>query len=279
MTISFLGLGRMGRILAGNLLDDGHELLVWNRTASATDELAARGAVVAQSAAEAVEGATVVMTALFGPEAVQDVVLATTAWQPGSLWIDVTTVSPEDTRRYAAWAASQRVRYVHAPVIGTLGPARRRQLGAPIGGAAADVEVARAIVSSWADPGRVHVHATPAQAATEKLLANLGLAVAMQAMAEALRLGAAEGMSTDAVLSALDGTVLAPMAAMKGAVVASGEYQDTQFSADLLAKDVQLMMQTVRDPLPATAAALGSLLAAQRAGRGDEDFAVIARRA
>jgi len=278
MTISFLGLGRMGSILAAHLLDDGHDLVVWNRTPAAADDLGARGATVASSAADAIARSPIVVTALFGPDAVHEVILGGDAtWQPGALWIDVSTVAPEDTRAFAGWASSKRIRYVHAPVIGTLGPARQRALGVPIGGAVADVEAAKEIVATWADSERLHVHATPAQAATEKLVANLALAIAMQGVTEALRLGAAEGLGVDAVLSALDRTMLGPMAAMKGAVVRSGDYTDTQFSADLLAKDVQLMMQTVHDPLPAAAAALGSLLAAQRAGHGDDDFSVIAQ--
>ena len=74
MKIGFLGLGRMGRELAAHLLQDGHELTVWNRSPGAAQKLIAQGAKGAASAADAVDGAEVVITVLFGPDSVREVV-------------------------------------------------------------------------------------------------------------------------------------------------------------------------------------------------------------
>lgn len=274
MLISFLGLGRMGRILAGHLVEDGHELVVWNRTAAATK--APEGTEVAASAQAALEAAPVVVTALFGPDAVREAILGAGAhWQRDAIWIDITTVAPDDTREFDEWARGVGVRYVHAPVIGTLGPAHKRALGVPFGGDSSAMEVTQEVVESWADPKRLFALESAAQAATAKLIANLALAVTVQGVIEAMRLGRAEGLDAEHVLTSLDNTALAGMVGMKGAVVRENSYADTQFSADLLAKDVGLMLQTSAEPLPAAAAALESLKSAQDGGHGDDDFSVV----
>lgn len=280
MTIAFLGLGRMGRILARHVLDDGHELRVWNRTAGAADELEQAGAGVASSAAEAVEGAEVVITALFGPDAVRAVVAeGNLPFAQDAVWLDITTIAPADAAEMTAWAAESGVRYVHAPVIGSLAPARNRALGVVVGGEEQAVERILPLVRLWADPDRLQRYDEPAKAATGKLVANLALAVGMQGLVEAVTLGTAGGLTAEETLGTLKGTALGMIAGMKGANVLSGAFDDTQFSADLLAKDARLMVGTSPRPLVALTAALAALQRAQDAGLGDHDFSVIATEA
>jgi 3-hydroxyisobutyrate dehydrogenase len=275
--IAFIGLGRMGRELVLHLLADGHDVTVWNRTASATQAGAQRGARVAHTAEEAVADAEVVLTTLFGPDAVREVVTDVDLPIPhGALWIDVTSVSPEDAESFAGWASERNIRFVHSPVVGSLAPARAGALGVILGGDAEAVEAAKPIVSLWAAPDRLTVYESPAKAATAKLVANLALGVAMQAFVESLRLGHAGGLSTEEVLGALDGTALAGILAAKGDVVLDERFADTQFSANLLHKDAGLMLRTSRTPLPAVTAVFASLEEAIRAGRGEDDFSVIA---
>jgi 3-hydroxyisobutyrate dehydrogenase len=276
MKIAFLGLGRMGRELAAHLIDGRNDLVVWNRTASAADPLVERGARRADSAAAAVAAADLVITALFGADAVRDVVTSADLIDPGKTWVDVTTVSPADADEFAAWASARGVHYAHSPVVGSLAPARRGELGVLLGGDPAAVEVAKPVVASWADESRMRYYDTAAKAATDKLVNNLGLAVAMQGFVEALRLGHSGGLSTEQVVAAMDRSMLSPIKDLKGANVRSGDFSDTQFSADLLVKDAQLMMHTSRLPLPAVTAACEGLESAVRAGRGEEDFAVMA---
>ncbi|RDV46823.1 NAD(P)-dependent oxidoreductase [Leifsonia sp. ku-ls] len=278
MDIAFLGLGRMGRELVPHLIDAGHRVTAWNRSPGPTEAIGRRGARIAGSAAEAVEGAEVVVSVLFGPDAVREAVLeAALPVARGALWIDVTTVAPSDAVDFSAWAASAGVRYVHSPVVGSLAPARAGGLAVLIGGEHDAVREARAVVGLWADPDKIRTFDAPQKAATAKLVANLALAISMEALSETLRLGGAGGLSTDEVLSLLPLTTIAPVAAMKGPVVASGDYGDTQFSAALLAKDLRLMLATADAPLPAAALVAAELQRAVDAGHGEEDFSVIAR--
>ncbi len=276
MDIAFLGTGRMGTELALHLLAQ-HRVTAWNRTPERTQRVAAAGAEVASSVAEAVAGKPVVVTSLFGPDSVRETILRPDALAAGQLWVDSTTVSPADAEEFAAWAAARGVRYVHTPVVGTLGPARDGSLGVYVGGADAAARTeAEELVRPWADPSRLQQLDTAAQAATAKLLANLALAVSMQGLVEALRLGHAQGLSTARVLDLLDKTGLAFPAGMKRQHLLSRGFSDAHFTADALAKDIRLMLRSTPDPLPATTAALESFTAAQRAGRGDFDISVIA---
>jgi 3-hydroxyisobutyrate dehydrogenase len=277
MKIAFLGTGRMGRELARHLLDDGHELTVWNRTASAAESLVKNGAHPAENPQAAVGGADAVLTVLFGPDAVREVVIdPPLPIKRGAVWIDITTVSPADATSFTAWAAERGVHYAHSPVIGSLAPARARALGVLLGGDDEAVAGATPIVSTWAAPDRLRVYESAAKAATGKLVANLAVAVAMQGFVEALRLGHSGGMTTDEVITALDRTPLSMIKDLKAANVRDGRFDDTQFSADLLSKDTRLITQTSEYPLPALTAAYEALESARNAGRGDDDFAVIA---
>jgi 3-hydroxyisobutyrate dehydrogenase len=267
----------MGRELVLHLLADGQDVTVWNRTASATQAGAQRGARVAHTAEEAVGDAEVVVTTLFGPDTVREVVTEVDLPIPhGALWIDVTSVSPADAESFADWAAVRHIRFVHSPVVGSIAPARAGALGVILGGDREAVAAATPIVSLWAAPDRLRVYDSVAKAATAKLVANLTLGVAMQAFVEALRLGHSGGLSTEEVLGALDGTALATIRAVKGDVVLDERFADTQFSASLLHKDARLMLRTSRTPLPAVTAVFASLEEAIRAGRGEDDFSVIA---
>lgn len=279
MRIAFLGLGRMGRELVLHIIDAGHDVTVWNRSPERARALEPKGVRVADSAADAVAGAELVVTTLFGPDTVRDVVLrGELPFAEGATWVDITTVAPSDATEVAAWAAERGVAYAHSPVIGSLAPARARQLGALLGGTKAATDVALPVVSLWADPDRLHVLDDAARAATGKLVANLALAVSLQGLAEALRLGRGGGLTTDEVLAQVqDKTMLQAIAGMKGDLVRGGDFSDAQFSVNALAKDLGLMLQTTAEPLPAVEAAAASLRAEIESGHGEDDVAAIAR--
>ncbi|MEG9247227.1 NAD(P)-dependent oxidoreductase [Arthrobacter sp. Soc17.1.1.1] len=277
MKIALLGVGRMGYELGVHLLAAGHEVTAWNRTAAAVDRLRDAGATPAGSPEDAVRDADVVMTVLFGPDTVRAVVLSGLEIPAEAVWLDVTTVSPEDAREFADYATAAGVRYVHGPMVGSLAPARAGRLGVLLGGAPEDVDVVEPLAALWADAERLRRVATPSDAATGKLLANLALGVTLQGLVEALRLGRANGLDAAGTLDLLEGTGLGVIAGMKGPVITGGTFGDTQFSADLLAKDARLMLRSTPDPLPAVTAVLQSLTDAQRAGSGDDDIAVIAK--
>ena len=129
--IAFLGTGRMGSPMAANLARGGFGVRVWNRTISRAEALTADGAVVASSPAEAVQGATIVISMLAdGPATEQaatgpDGLLAA---GPGIIWVQMATVGAEWTARLASIANARGIVFVDAPVSGSEGPAQAGQL-------------------------------------------------------------------------------------------------------------------------------------------------------
>ena len=274
MRIAFLGLGHMGRHLARHLLDAGHELTVWNRTASATAPFREAGANVAATPGDAVRDQEVVVTMLFGPQQVREVIMTKDLpLRGGTLWIDATTISPADATEFTEWAHGIGLRFGQAPVTGSTPLAEAGQLGVLLGGDALDQMAA--IVAAWANPERVLRFPTAAGAAAAKLVANIGVAVGFQGLIEAIRVGTATGLDLDQVLRVLAGGPLAGLVALKGDNLRNKDFT-VQFSADLLAKDIAMMRQACGAPTPGLAAVLAELVAAQDRGDGELDFSVIA---
>src|SRR3954471_136460 len=144
MRIAFLGLGRMGSAMARHLLDAGHQLTVWNRTSGRAGDLVAAGAKEADSVVEAVGDAEAVALMLFGPDSVREVLQQIgDAAGSGPLVIDSTTSGRDAAQEFGALASSKGLRYVDAPVVGTIPPAREGTLGVLAGGSDEDFGAAR----------------------------------------------------------------------------------------------------------------------------------------
>src|SRR5699024_3269699 len=244
MRIAFLGTGRMGTELALHLLSD-HQLTVWNRTREKTSRLAEAGASVADSPAEAVTGAEVVISSLFGPPAVRETITGPELIPDGVPWLDATTVSPADAEEFAAAVPG----YVGVPVVGSLGPARQGRLGVYVGTPDARLrELATELVAPWADPQRLRGVGSGREAATGKLLANLALAISAQGMREALALGDAVGASGEEVLDMLGSTGLDFIARMKCPFVRGDRTTDGgDFTATAIAKHARLRIDTLQE--------------------------------
>ncbi|MDN6136587.1 NAD(P)-dependent oxidoreductase [Corynebacterium sp.] len=272
MKIAFLGTGRMGSELALHVMKS-HEVTVWNRTPERAQPLVDEGAQLADSPAAAVDGAEVIITSLFGPDDIREVVISQDLIPQGVTWIDTTTVSPEAAREFADAVDS----YVHAPVVGSLIPARNGELGVYVGTPDdARREVALEIARPWAGENKLIGVDSAAKAATGKLLANLALSVTAQGVLEALALGEAEGLGEEETLKMLDITGLAFMKNMKAPfILGERETAPGDFTVDALCKDSKLMVDSAKQELPAVQAAIKNFERQQELGHGDEDFSSI----
>jgi 3-hydroxyisobutyrate dehydrogenase len=274
MRIALLGTGRMATHLGRHLLAGGHELTVWNRTPDKTAALVVSGAKAVDTPAEAVAGADAVVTVLFGPPSVRETVLAPDLLAAGVLWLDVTTVGPDDADSFAAVAAEKGVRYVAAPVLGSMTPAAAGMLGVLLGGAPHDVAAARELALLWGDEDKIRELDSPRSAAAGKLVANLALGVATQGVAEALTYASDTGLDRDVALSLLSGSVLGAVVAAKKRQLSERDYEQAEFSASALLKDMDLVLSATLG-LHAVQATRDALEAAVEDERGDEDFSVI----
>ena len=127
--VAFLGLGRMGAAMAAHLTAD-HDVTVWNRTPKQF-----AGARVAGSIQEAVGSAEVIVLMLFGPDSVREVLAEVVEHaSPNTLIIDATTIGPQAAQEFARTAAAAGLRYLDAPVAGSVTPATDGTLGVLVGG-------------------------------------------------------------------------------------------------------------------------------------------------
>jgi 3-hydroxyisobutyrate dehydrogenase len=127
-SVCVLGTGLMGAGMARNLARAGHAVTVWNRDAEKARPLAADGITVAEKAAEAVRGASVVLTMLFDAESVIAVMNdALDSVAEGAVWVQTSTVGVDGTAALAELAREHGVEFVDAPVLGTRQPCRRRK--------------------------------------------------------------------------------------------------------------------------------------------------------
>src|SRR5262249_7973606 len=199
-TIAFLGLGRMGTLMAGRVLAAGHDLIVWNRTAGRAEPLVGKGARAAPPPAEAARDAEIVITMLADPAALEAVVAGpggiAGAIRPTACLVEMSTVGPK-----AALAAKDRLPagagFVDAPVMGSVGPASSGELTVLAGGGVGRVEAVLAIFGKV-----VRCGAAGSGAARKIVLISAALA-GVTLVGELLALAGALGVPRDTALEAL----------------------------------------------------------------------------
>jgi 3-hydroxyisobutyrate dehydrogenase len=272
---ALLGLGRMGVPLGAPVARAGHDLTVWNRTPGRADPLVELGATEAKTVADAVAGAEVVVLVLFGPDAVRAVLPQVVAGASGALVVDVSTIGPEAAHEFARTCAAGGLRYVDAPVAGSVKPATEGTLGVFLGGAADDVAQARELAELWGDPERVLHVGGVGSASALKLCVNQGLGVMAAGVGESLRLGRDLGLDRDLLLQVLSMTAYGWYLNQKRPMVEAGDYSGTTFSLDLMAKDLDLAVTSADSDLEVTRACLDQAKRALAAGHSGEDYAAL----
>jgi len=276
--VGFIGLGVMGRPMAANLLAAGAGLIVHNRSQAAQDELVAAGAVGAESAAEVAAAADIIVTMLADDQAVRSVVgdSLLPAARPGSLIIDMSTVSPALSRSLAAEAAERDVRMLDAPVSGGDVGAREGTLSIMVGGDAADLDRARPVLEVL---GGSIVHCGPSGAGQVVKACNQVLvAITIGGISEALVLGGKLGVEPPVILDVLSrGLAANRVMELRRANFLSHTFTPG-FRVDLHHKDLDIALSSggqANVPLPLTASTQQLLRQLRAAGWGGEDHTAI----
>lgn len=272
MKVAWLGLGRMGVLMARHVLAAGHELAVWNRTPGRAGELVADGAREAGSPEVAAEGADVVVLMLFGPDSVREVLPR--VLRPGLLVVDCTTIGPDAARANGRAAAKAGARYADAPVAGSTAPAAAGTLGVLVGCTQDDWPQVAQLAHLWGDPARVRRVGDVGAGSALKLVVNQGIGVLAAGLGEAARLGTELGLDRSVVLDVLGGAMYGWTLQQKRSMLDAADFSGTQFSLELLAKDLDLAVGAGVD-LPVTRAALEHARAALAAGHEGADYAAV----
>jgi 3-hydroxyisobutyrate dehydrogenase len=281
--VGFAGLGRMGAPMAARIAEHGFPLTVWNRTAGRAEPLASQGARVAASLGELAAGSNVIITML------SDGAAALSVWSgpgglleacaPGTIGIDMSTTGPQAARDIASRADRVGVRFLDAPVSGSVALAEQGKLTTMAGGEPAALAKALPVLRA-VTAKQLHLGA-PGAGAAMKLAVNIMIAAANQAVAEALALAAQAGIDPRDAYEALTvSAVSSPFLRYKRGAYLEADDAPVSFTTALMAKDLQLALDiaaTAALPLALTVTAKESLDQACAAGFGNADFACVAR--
>lgn len=205
LKIAVLGIGMMGLPIARRLCRAGHEVHVWNRTRARAQALAADGAQVHESAAQAVAGADIAISLLENGSAVEDVLFAqgvATAMRDTSLFIDMASIQPSEARDHAARLGERGIAHLDAPVSGGTVGAEAGTLAIMAGGKQVDFERAQAVFSALGRATHVGPHGAGQLA---KLANQMIVGITIGAVAEALLLAEKGGADMAKVREAIGG--------------------------------------------------------------------------
>jgi 3-hydroxyisobutyrate dehydrogenase len=273
--IGFIGLGIMGRGMARNLLKAGFPLRVWNRTAARMDELVAEGATPAGGPAELAAACDVVILCVSDTPDVVEVIAGERGLlegiRPGSLVIDMSTISPDATRELAGRLAAAGAQMLDAPVSGGSEGAARGTLAIMVGGQADQVERAMPLFRAM---GQRITHVGDHGAGQMAKLVNQVLVVVnMLAVGEALLFAQAGGLDLDKTLEAVSaGAAGSWMLSNRAPQVLRRDWRPG-FTIDLQQKDLRLVLEAAGQlgvPMIATALVSNLYRALQAQGLGAE---------
>jgi 3-hydroxyisobutyrate dehydrogenase len=279
--VAVLGIGLMGAGMARSLLRAGLEVTVWNRSPGRAASLAADGAQVAGTAAEAVAGADAVVTMLWDGGSVAEVMTAALPAAPdGVLWAQTSTVSlPDAGAELPALASRYGARYVDAPVLGTRQPAEEGKLlvlaaaPGPLREPVAPLFDAIAARTVW-------ISERPGDGTRLKLVANSWVGTIVAATAQAIALAQGLGLDPQLFLDTVRGGAIdTPYLHLKGQAMIAGEFPPA-FTVDGAVKDTGLIAAAMRES--GTDATLMDAVARQfrkaaDGGHGGEDMAAVYR--
>jgi 3-hydroxyisobutyrate dehydrogenase len=277
-SVAVLGTGIMGAAMARNLLKVGMEVRAWNRSREKAEPLAEDGATIADSPAEAAEGADFLLTMLADADTIADVVDdgVLSALSDGGVWLQMSTVGIEGTERLEGLARESGVALVDAPVLGTKAPAEGGQLIVLASGPEEVRERSEAVFEPMAS--KVVWLGEAGAGSRLKLVINNWIVGLLGVLAETISLAEATGVDPERFLETIEGGPLGlPYAQMKGNMMIEERFP-TSFSLKLARKDAALVLDAARAnglEMSVAEAVAVRFDDAISSGHGDEDMAAV----
>jgi len=279
-TIAFIGLGIMGAPMAANLVKAGYVVTGYNRSPGKIDALVARGGHAADSIADAVTGAEVIITMVPDSPDVEAVVGGPDGIfahaQPDAIWIDCSTIRPDVAAALAEQAAAHQIQAIDAPVSGGEAGAVEGTLSIMVGGDGTVVESVRPVLEAV---GRTIVHVGPAGSGqTVKAANQLIVAGTIELVAEALVFLEAHQVDTTAAIEVLAGGLAGNRILDRKAASMVARSFEPGFRVDLHHKDLGIILAAAREagvaiPLGAQTAQL--MQALRQLGLGGLDHSAL----
>ena len=280
MNVGFIGLGVMGKPMAGHLVDAGHEVVVFNRSRAKVDELETHGAVGALGPAQVGEKSDVVITMLPDSPDVEHVLFGTegvvSTLRPGSLVIDCSTISPTAAVELAARLAEKGIAFVDAPVSGGEAGAIAGALAVMVGG---EEEAVRRAIDVLDAVAATLVHVGPVGAGQLVKAANQMLVAGNIALVgEAVTLLQRSDVNVEAALTVLGGGLAASKVLETKAPKMLTRDFEPGFRVDLHHKDLKIALAAAEQAqiaVPLTGVITQLVQALRSAGDGGLDHSAL----
>jgi 3-hydroxyisobutyrate dehydrogenase-like beta-hydroxyacid dehydrogenase len=278
--LGFVGLGTMGGPMVKRLLAAGHTVTGYNRTRSRGEWLLALGMRWGDTPRAVAESADIVFTMVSDTEALltvtggPDGLLA--GLKPGSVYVDMSTVSPAASQELAAQVAAKGAQMLDAPVSGSVVTLEAGQLSIMVGGDRATFEQVKSVLQAIGPT--VNYVGGHGLAVMMKVAINLSLPVQILAFCEGLLLAEKAGIPRETAVEALLNSVVASPALKYRAPLILDMPDQPLFDVNMIQKDVLLALEMGRElqvPLPITAITNQWLTAARGMGFQDRDFAIL----
>ncbi len=278
--IGFMGLGIMGAAIAARILKGDYPLMVYNRTAARAEPLAQLGAGIASSPRALAKTAEIIIAMVTGPEALYELLWgeegAAAAFNPGQVFINMSSVSPGFTRELGKQLAPTGITFIDAPVSGTKKPAEEGTLVILASGKKEKVEELEPLFLTMGK--KVIFCGRPGQGSMMKMFINLLLGLMMTGFSEALNFGRLGGLELEAMLETVfSGAMNAPMFQVKAANFRDRNHPPA-FPLKHLTKDAKFVLDTAYElgaPVPGGQMLLHLYRAGVAQGWGDEDISAI----
>ena len=274
--IGFIGLGIMGKPMAGHLIDAGYDLVVHNRNRDAVDELVGKGAAEAYSGKEVAEQSDIVITMLPDSPDVESVALGEggiiEGVHEGLIFVDMSTIAPSVTTQVGEVLAKKGVQSLDAPVSGGDIGAQNATLSIMVGG---EEDTFNTVKPLFDVMGQSAILCGPLGAGqTVKACNQILVAVTIAGVSEALTMGTKAGVDPIKIVQVLSGGLArCGVLENRGERMVNGDF-DPGFRIRLHYKDLNIIQKTSNDfgvPLPVTSEVFELFKTAMVKGRGELD--------
>lgn len=281
MKIAFIGLGRMGAGMARNLIREGHTLAVYNRSREKAENLAADGAYIASSPADAARDVDAVMTMVADDNALEQVIFgeqgAAAAMKAGCVHLSHSTISTAMARRLATEHAHRKQGFLSVPVFGRPDAADSKNLVVMVAGPAELVQRCKPLFDAIGRQTFV-VGVEPWQANVAKVCGNFMVISAIEALGEAYATLRKSGVDPEIFLEVMHSLLGSNVITGYGRLIAKEHFEPAGFALKLGLKDVRLVLAASEEcasPMPLASLVHDHLLAGLAQGQGEMDWSSV----